>query len=141
MSRQQDIGKIYLYAKGPYKSKYQPLIKKREDSGIKHYNDLDDFMEYANSMNDVYDGINDCNPNRNQKVLIAFDDIIADLNTNKIFYSQIVKFKGLFNRCRKLNILLVFITKTSCSKRRQIKFFILPDDEDSQSKRTTKSCY
>ena len=57
-------------------------------------------------MNDVYDNIDLYNPNRKRKVLIVFDDMIADIMTNKKFQSII---KELFIRCRKINISLVFI--------------------------------
>ena len=39
-------------------------------------------MEYSNTM-DVYNNINDYNPNRNRKILIVFDDMIADIIANK----------------------------------------------------------
>ena len=39
INHQPDIDKIYLYAKDPYKAKYQILIKKRESTGLKHFND------------------------------------------------------------------------------------------------------
>ena len=58
-------------------------------------------------MNDFYENIDLYNPNRKRKVLIAFDDIIADIMTNKKFKSII---KELFIRCRKINISLVFIS-------------------------------
>ena len=58
-------------------------------------------------MNDVYENIENINPNRKRKVLIVFDDLIADIMTNKKFQSVI---KELFIRCRKINISLVFIT-------------------------------
>ena len=63
-------------------------------------------MEYSNTMNDVYDNINNDDSNRKRKILIVFEDMIADINTNKKFQSII---KELFIRCRKLNISLVFI--------------------------------
>ena len=59
---QVDIDKIYLYAKDPYKSKYQLLMKKREDAGIKHCDDPKSFMEYSNTMDDMYNADN-YNPN------------------------------------------------------------------------------
>ena len=59
-------------------------------------------------MDDVYNNINDYNPSRKIKILIAFDDMIADIMTNKKFQAII---KELFIRCRKLNISLVFITQ------------------------------
>ena len=59
-------------------------------------------------MNDVYENIDLYNPNRQRKVLIVFDDMIADIMANKKFQSMI---KELFIRCRKINISLVFITQ------------------------------
>ena len=60
-------------------------------------------------MNDVYDNINDCNLGRRRKILIVFDDMIADIMTSKKFQAIV---KELFIRCRKLNISLVFITQS-----------------------------
>ena len=60
-------------------------------------------------MDDVYENIDDYNPTRKRKILIVFDDMIADIMTNKKFQSII---KELFIRCRKLNISLVFITQS-----------------------------
>ena len=59
-------------------------------------------------MDDVYENISDCNPVRKRKKLIFFDDMIADMKTNKKFQTII---KELFIGCRKLNISLVFITQ------------------------------
>ena len=67
-------------------------------------------------MNDVYEEIDNYNPNRKRKILIVFDDMIAEIMTNKKFQSII---KELFIRCRKLNISLVFITQS---------FFSVPKD-------------
>ena len=58
-------------------------------------------------MDNVYKNIDHYNPNRKRKILIVFDDMIADIMTNKKFQSII---KELFIRCRKINISLVFIT-------------------------------
>ena len=60
-------------------------------------------------MDDVYENINDYNPIRKRKKLIAFDDMIADIMTNTKFQAII---KELFVRCRKLYISLVFITQS-----------------------------
>ena len=57
-------------------------------------------------MDDVYENINDYNPNRDKKVLIVFDDTIVDIMNNKRFQAII---KELFIRCRKLNISLVLL--------------------------------
>ena len=79
---QQDnnfIDKIYLYAKYLEEPKYQPLIEKRENAGIKNLNDPNAFIKYSNTMDDVYDDINGYNLKRKRKVLIVFDDMIADI--------------------------------------------------------------
>ena len=73
------IDKIYLYAKDLEEPKYQFLIKKRENAGIKNLNDLTAFIEYSNTMDDVYDNINDYNAKKKRKILIVFDDMIAVL--------------------------------------------------------------
>ena len=58
-------------------SKYRFLIEKREDAGIKHLNDPNAFIECSNTMDDIYENINDYNPSRKIKKLIVFDDMIA----------------------------------------------------------------
>ena len=74
------IDKIYLYAKDIHEPKYEYLINKREQAGIKNLNDPHAFIEYSDDMNDVLDDIDDYNKNRDKKVLIVFDDIdIADI--------------------------------------------------------------
>ena len=60
-------------------------------------------------MDDVYENTNDYNLSRKREILIVFDDMIADIMNNKKFQAII---KELFIRCRKLNILLVFITQS-----------------------------
>ena len=109
INEQNDIDKIYLYARDLSEPKYEYLIKKREDAGIKHLNNPNAFIECSNTMDDVYENINDYNPIRKRKKLIVFDDMIADIMTNKRFQAII---KELFIRCRKLNISLVFITQS-----------------------------
>ena len=95
------IDKIYLYAKDTDEKKYQYLINKREQAGIKNLNDPHAFIEYSNDMNDVLEDINNYNKNRDQKVLIIFDDMIADIMRSEKFKAIV---KELFIRCRKLNI-------------------------------------
>ena len=80
---QPNIHKIYLYAKDPYEVKYQYLIKKKESVGINHFNDPKAFTEYSNDMHDVYKNIDDYNPDKENKILIVFDDMIADMIHNK----------------------------------------------------------
>ena len=60
-------------------------------------------------MDDVYNNTDDYNPKRSRKILIIFDDMIADIKTNIKFQSIV---KDLFSRCKKLNISLVFITQS-----------------------------
>ena len=85
INNQSDIDKIYLYAKDPYETKYQYLINKREKVGLDHFDDPKAFMEYSNDMQDVYKNIEDYNPIKKRKVLIVFDDMIADMiNNNKL---------------------------------------------------------
>ena len=58
---QQDIDKIYLYAKDLYEDKYQYLINKRESVGLKHFNDPKAFIEYSIDMKNVCKNINNYN--------------------------------------------------------------------------------
>ena len=89
INEQHDINKIYLYARGLNKPKYEILIKKRKDAGIKHLNDPNAFIKCSNTMDDVYENIHDYNLSRKRKILIVFDDIIADIMTNKKFQAII----------------------------------------------------
>ena len=89
INEQNDIDKIYLYARdiklNQSEPKYKILIKKRKDAGIKHLNDPNAFIECSNTMDDVYENIHDYNSNRKRKILIVFDDMITDIMTNKKF--------------------------------------------------------
>ena len=91
------------------KKKYQYLISKREEVGLDHFNDPKIFIEYSNDMRDVYKNIEDYNLRRERKILIVFDDMIADM-INKRKLNPIVT--ELFIRGRKLNISIVFITQS-----------------------------
>ena len=77
--------------------------------GIKNLNDPHALIEYSNDMNDVLEDINNYNKNRYKKVLIIFDDMIADIMRSKKFKAII---KELFITCRKLNISMIFITQS-----------------------------
>ena len=103
-----------MYAKDLSKPKYEFLIRKRENTGIKYLNDSNAFIECSNTMEDVYEYIDQYNPSRKRKILIALDDIIADIMSNKKFQTII---KELFIRCRKVNISLVFVTQSYFSVR------------------------
>ena len=118
INEQDNIDKMFLYAKDLSEPKYEYLIKKREDVGIKHVNNPNAFIECSNTMDDVYENIDDCNPSRKRKILIVFDDMIADIMSNKKFQAII---KELFIRCRKLNISLVFITQSYFSVPKDVR--------------------
>ena len=121
INNQQDIDKIYSYVKDPYEDKYQYLINKRESVGLKHFNNPKAFIEYSNDMHKVYKNINNYNLNKENKILIVFDDMIADMINNKKLNSALTE---LFIRGRKLNISLIFITQS---------YFTVPKDVRNNS--------
>ena len=83
INNQPDIDEIYLYTKDPYEDKYQFLIKKSESIRLKHFNDSEAFTEHSKDMHDVYKNIDHYNLDKENKILIVFDDIIADMINNK----------------------------------------------------------
>ena len=89
IKEQDDIDKNYLYAKDLSEPKYEFLIKKRKDVGIKYFNDPNAFIGCSNTMDNVYENIYDYNASRKRKILIVFGDIIADTITNKKFQAMI----------------------------------------------------
>ena len=93
IKEQDDIDKIYLYAKDLSEPKYEFLIKKHENGGRKYCNDPNTFVKCSNTMDDVYQNIDDYNPSRKRKILIVFDDMIADIMSDK--KSQVI-IKELF---------------------------------------------
>ena len=97
-----------MYPKDSYEAKYQFLISKRESTGLKHFIDDKAFIEYSNDMQDVYKHIEAHNTDTERKILIVFDDIIADMISNKNLKSIVTDF---FIRGRKWNLSLVFITQ------------------------------
>ena len=78
-----------MYARDLNEPKYEILIKKGKDTEIKHLNDLNAFTECSNTMDDVYENVNDSNSSRERKIVIVFDDMIADIMTNKRFQAII----------------------------------------------------
>ena len=127
INNQPDIDKIYLYAKDPYETKYQYLINKREKVGLDHFHDPKAFMEYSNDMQDVYKNIEDYNPIKKSKVLIVFDDMIADMINNKKLNPIVTE---LFIRGTKLSIYFVFITQSYLKVQKDVRlnsthFFIM----------------
>ena len=127
INSQPDIGKIYLQAKDPYEAKYQFLINKRESTRLKHFNDPKALIKYSNDMQNVYKNIDDNNPGKKRKILIVFDDMIADMINNKKLNSIVME---LIIRGRKLNIFLVFVTQSYFKVRKDVSlnsthFFIM----------------
>ena len=55
IKEQDDIDKLYLYAKDLSQTKYQFLIEKHENVGFRHLNDTKTFLEYSKTMDDVYE--------------------------------------------------------------------------------------
>ena len=98
-----------MYAKDLYEAKYQYLSNKREGVGMNHFNDPKAFIEYSNNMRDLYKNIDKYNPNKKNKILIAFNDIIVDMINKKKLDSIVTE---LFIRGRKFNISLFFITQS-----------------------------
>ena len=110
-----------MYAKDPYEPKNQFLIKKRENIGLKHFNDPKAFIVYSNDMQDVYKNINEYNMDKERKMLIVFDDMVADMINNQKTNSIVTE---LNIRGRKLNISIVFTTQS---------YFNVPNDVKAYS--------
>ena len=103
------IDKIHLYAKDIGEEKYNYLINKSKQAGIKNLNDPKAFIDYSNDMSNAPDDINYYNKNRDKKVLIIFDDMIADIEYNTDFKKII---KKLFFMGRKIIVFIVFIMQS-----------------------------
>ena len=75
--------KKILYAKDPNEAKYQLLINKRESTGLKYLNDSKAFVDCSDDMDAIYKNIEEYNLNKKRKMLIVFDDMTADMLSNK----------------------------------------------------------
>ena len=111
-----------MYAKDPYEPKNQFLIKKRENIGLKHFNDPKAFIVYSNDMQDVYKNINEYNMDKERKMLIVFDDMVADMINNQKTNSIVTEFNI---RGRKLNISIVFTTQSYFNVPKDVKAYSL----------------
>ena len=95
-----DMLKIYM------KPNIKLLFNKRENTGLKYFNDSKTFTEFSNDMDDIYKSIEECNPNKKRKILIVFDEMISDMLSIKKLNPIVTE---LIIRGRKLNVSLVFI--------------------------------
>ena len=104
-----DIDKIYLYVKDPFESEHQLLINGREKIGIESLKNPKAFVDYSQTVDDVYGHLEDYNPTKKRRVLIVFDDMISDMESNKKLSPIATE---LFLRGRKLNFLLTLISQS-----------------------------
>ena len=107
--QQPDIDKIYLYVKDPFEWKYQLLINEREKVRTEILKNPKSFIDYWQTIDDVYENLEDYNPTKKTRVLIVFNDMIADMESNKKLSPKVAE---LFLSGRKLNISLVFILQS-----------------------------
>ena len=98
-----------MYAIDLYEVKYQLLINKIENTGLRYFSDPKAFTEYSNDMDDIFQNIEEYKPNKKRKILIVFDDMVADMVSNKKLNPIVTK---LLIRGRKLNISLAFMTQS-----------------------------
>ena len=104
-----DFDKILLNIKDPSESKYQLLINQREKIGIENLKNPKSFIDYSQTIDDVYENLEDYNPTKKRRVLIVFDDAIANMESNKKLSPIATE---LFLRGRKLIISLYFISQS-----------------------------
>ena len=102
------------------------------------------FIEYSNHIHDVYKNIDNYNSGKENKILIVFDDMIADMINNKKLNSVVTE---LFIRGRKQNISLVFITESYFKVPKDVRlnttqFFIMkiPNMRELQQIAINHSC-
>ena len=106
--------------------KYEFLIKKRENGGRKHLNDSNAFIECSNTIDDIYENIDEYNPNKKRKILVVFNEMIADIMSNKKIHAitkELLQKAKYFTRF--YHSVFFF-----CSKRCHIKFNTLLDHEN-----------
>ena len=147
INNEPNIDKIYLYAKDP---KYQYLINKREKVGLDYFNELKAFMDYLTNMQDIYKNIEEDNPGKKRKVLIIFDDMIADMISNKKLRPIVTEFllevfllpllHNLILRCQKtrLNSTHFFVIKIP--NKRELQQIALNHSSDIDFKDFIKIC-
>ena len=108
-NQRPDIDKNYLYVKDPFELKYQLLINGRKKVGIENLKNPKAVIDYPQIIDDVYENLAENNPIKKRKVLIVFDDMITDMESNKKLSPKVTE---LSLRGRKLNISIVFISQS-----------------------------
>ena len=78
-----DIDKIHLYVEDPFQSKYQLLINARKKVGTEILKNPRAFIDYSQTIDDVYEHLEDYNSTKKKRALIVFDDMIADMESKK----------------------------------------------------------
>ena len=109
VSHQQILIIFYLCAKDLCEEKYQLLINTYEGPDIKHFTDSEALIEYPNDMDDIYKNIEEYNSYKKRKILIVFDEMIADMLSNKKLNPIVIKY---FIRGRNENISSLFIAQS-----------------------------
>ena len=92
-----------LHVNDPFESKYQLLINRKEKVGIKKLKNPKAFIGYSQTIDDVYENLEGYNPTKKRKVLIVFDYVTADIESNQ---------KLIVLNSRKLNMSLVFTSQS-----------------------------
>ena len=121
--QQPDIEIIQLYVKDPFESKHQLVTSGEEKVGIKQTKNSNAFIAYSQTIGDVYENLEDYNPAKKRKVLTVFDDVIADMETNKKLNPLVTE---LFLRGGKLNISIVFISQSYFKEPKTIRLNATP---------------
>ena len=85
------------------------VIKGREKVGIENLKDPKTFVDYSQTNDDVYENLKYYNPTKKRRVLIVFDNMIADMQSNRKLSTKVTE---LFLRGRKIKMSLVFISQS-----------------------------
>ena len=105
--QQTEVDKVCLRVKDPFESKHQLLINGGEKKII-NVKTPKAFIDYSQTIDNVYENLEDCNRTK-KKVLIVFDNMIADMEANKKLKTIVAE---LFMRGRKLDISVIFISQS-----------------------------
>ena len=105
--QQPDFKKICIYIKDPFEWKYQLLINGWEKVATEILKNPKAFIGYSQKIDEFYENLQYYNPTKKRRVLIVFDDLIADIESKETVSSIVTE---LFLRGRKLNLSLVFIS-------------------------------